>query len=130
MTDTATDLEPAATRAMRQRMGASLLFMGILHVVMPKPFLKIIPKQLGAPRFWNLVAAGSEITAGVLLLSDDAEKRRIGAWVALATIVGVYPANINMAIAAGAPTNPKAIGVWLRLPMQIPMIRTAYQLTK
>lgn len=128
--DAAGAAEAPATRAARQRMGASLLFMGILHVIVPGPFLKIIPRQLGAPRAWNLLAAGAEITAGALLLAEDDEKRRIGAWVALATIIGVYPANIDMAIRAGAPTNPKAIGAWLRLPMQFPMIRTAYQLTK
>lgn len=128
-TDTA-EAEAPATRAARQRMGASLLFMGILHIVVPAPFVKIIPKRLGAPRFWNLVAAGAEITGGALLLSDDVEKRRLGAWVALATIIGVYPANIDMAIKAGPPTSPKALAVWLRLPMQFPMIRTAYQLTK
>lgn len=131
---TATEIDPTtetpADRATRQRMGAGLLVMGILHVVVPKPFLAIIPKQLGAPKFWNLLAAGAELGAGALLLQDDPAKRRAGAWLALLTFIGVYPANINMAIEAGAPTNPKAVGAWLRLPMQFPMIRQAYRFTK
>ena len=139
MTSPTTDLQPtpddvgaesAATAQARRRMGASLLFMGVLHVVVPGPFLKIIPKGLGAPRFWNLLAAGAEAGAGALLLSSDPAKRRAGGWLALATIVGVYPANINMAVQAGAPTNPKALAAWARLPLQFPMIRQAYRFTR
>ena len=111
-------------------MGRGLLGMGLLHVVVPGPFVKIVPKALGAPRFWNLAAAAAEIAAGALLLSDDHDKQRAGGWLATATIVGVYPANIEMAIRAGAPTNPKAIAAWLRLPMQLPMIAQAYSFTK
>ena len=111
-------------------MGRGLLGMGLLHVVVPGPFVKIVPKALGAPRFWNLAAAAAEIAAGALLLSDDPDKQRAGGWLATATIVGVYPANIEMAIRAGAPTNPKAIAAWLRLPMQLPMIAQAYSFTK
>lgn len=129
------DLAAASTTdprldASRKRMGTSLVTMGVLHVVAPDPFHKIIPEQLGSPKFWNLVAAGAELSAGALLLTSDPKLRRAGGWLALATIVGVYPANINMAIQAGKPTNPKAIGAWLRLPMQFPMIRTAYRLAR
>lgn len=122
--------EDPKRRTIRRRMGAGLLAMGILHVIVPAPFLKIIPKALGAPRFWNLLAAGAEAGAGALLLSEDPDKQRAGGWLATATIIGVYPANIDMALQAGKPTNPFAIGAWLRLPMQFPMIRQAYSFTK
>jgi uncharacterized membrane protein len=116
--------------ASRTRMGAMLVAIGVLHVVVPGPFEKMIPKALGAPRFWNLLAAAAETTAGALLLSSDPKLRRTGAWLALATIIGVYPANIEMARRAGKPTTPYAIGTWLRLPLQFPMIRSAYQLAR
>jgi uncharacterized membrane protein len=114
----------------RKRMGAGLVSMGVLHVVAPEPFHKIIPDRLPNPRLWNLVAAGAELAAGALLLTRDPRLRRAGGWLALGTIVGVYPANIDMARKAGAPTNPKAIAAWARLPMQFPMIRTAYRLAR
>jgi uncharacterized membrane protein len=132
MTATTADVvtEDPKRRSARRRMGSMLLFMGVLHVVVPAPFLKIIPKALGAPRFWNLLAAGAEAGAGALLLSEDPDKQRAGGWLATATIVGVYPANIDMALKAGPPVRPAAIAAWLRLPMQFPMIRQAYSFTK
>ncbi len=111
-------------------MGGALLFMGVLHVVVPKPFEAIVPKALGRPRFWNRVAAATEATAGALLLTGDPAKQRVGGYLATATIVGVYPANIEMAVRSGAPTNPKALAAWARLPFQFPMIKQAWSLTK
>lgn len=104
--------------------------MAILHAIVPKQFVKIIPKQLGAPRFWNLAAGAAEGAAGALLLSSDPEKQKAGGALATATFIAVYPANINMAIRAGKPTNPAAIGAWLRLPMQFPMIASGIRLAK
>ncbi|MGN6695223.1 MAG: DoxX family protein [Aquihabitans sp.] len=127
---TSAPVESDAYRKLRLRVGGSLVFMAILHVILPKPFLKIIPKSLGAPRFWNLVAGAAEGTAGALLLSNDRAKHRAGGALATATFVGVYPANINMAIQAGKPTNPAAIAAWLRLPFQFPMIASGIKLAK
>ena len=114
----------------RMALGGMLVFMGVLHVVVPKPFEKMIPKPLGAPRFWNLLAAAAEAGAGGLLLCADPELRRKGAWLALLTIVGVYPANIKMAIEAGPPTSVESLGLWLRLPLQYPLARWAYRHTQ
>lgn len=123
-------IESPSHRKLRLRFGGGLLFMGILHVVVPGPFVKIVPKRLGAPRFWNLLAAVAETASGALLLQPDPDKQRMGGALATATIVGVYPANISMALEAGAPTNPKAIAAWLRLPGQFPMIAGALKLAK
>ncbi|HWJ60579.1 MAG TPA: hypothetical protein VNS19_01300 [Acidimicrobiales bacterium] len=127
---TSTPVESASYRKLRLRVGGSLVFMAVLHVILPKPFLKIIPRSLGAPRFWNLAAAAAEGTAGALLLSNDPGKHKVGGALATATFVGVYPANINMAIQAGKPTNLPAIAAWLRLPFQFPMIASGIKLAK
>lgn len=127
---TSTPVESDGYRKLRLRVGGGLVFMAILHVILPKPFLKIIPKQLGAPRFWNLAAGAAEGAAGALLLSNDPEKQKLGGALATATFIGVYPANINMAIQAGKPTNPAAIAAWVRLPFQFPMIASGIKLAK
>lgn len=118
-------LETAARRRSRRRLGGFLVGMGVLHVVMPEPFVAMVPRPLGAPRFWNLLAAAAETTSGALLLSGDPQKRRLGGTLATATIVGVYPANIKMALEAGRPTSIYAAGTWLRLPLQFPLIAWA-----
>lgn len=122
--------ESPGHRALRTRVGTSLVVMAVLHVLVPKPFLKIIPRSLGAPRFWNLAAAAAEGAAGGLLLSSDPDKQKLGGALATATFVAVYPANINMAIQAGPPTNLKAIGAWARLPLQLPMVASGIRLAK
>jgi len=120
-------LETPATRASRLRLGRFLVGMGLLHFVVRKPFEAIIPKQLGAPRFWNLFAGVAEATSGALLLSTDPQMRRAGGALATATIIGVYPANIQMAIDAGRPRSVATTLPWLRLPLQLPMIRMAWR---
>ena len=131
MTDTAVlPIESASYRNLRMRVGSGLLAMGIAHVVAPAPFVKIIPDSVPNPKLWNLVAAAAEATAGVLLLQSDPKKQRLGGALATVTFLGVYPANIDMAIKAGKPTNPKAIAAWARLPMQLPMIRSGIRLAK
>ena len=133
---TATDTSPGETaespsyRALRKRVGTGLAVMAVLHVLVPKPFVAIVPKRLGAPRFWNLASAVAEGASAALLLADDRELNKAGGALATATFVGVYPANTAMALQAGKPTNPKAIAAWLRLPFQFPMIASGLKLAK
>ena len=49
----------------------------------------------------------------------------VGGWLGAATIVGVYPANIQMTVDAGRPESVEDVAVWLRLPMQFPMFAWA-----
>ena len=97
--------------ASRRRMAAMLLFMGIAHVLVPEPFLKIIPKALGAPRFWNLLAAAAETTAGALLLSGDPERRRLGGWLALATIVGAVSGVADLVNEIAVSAREQSVGI-------------------
>ena len=127
---TITSIESPGYRKLRQRVGVSLVIMAILHAIAHKFFEAMIPKPLGAPKFWNVAAGVAEGTAGALLLSSDPQKHKAGGALATATFIGVYPANIKMALEAGPPTNPKAIGLWLRLPLQFPMIASGIRLAK
>lgn len=125
-----TTIESDKRRKLRQRVGGSLLGMGVLHVVAPKQFIAIIPDALPAKNAINLLAAVAEAGAGALLLSGDADKQRMGGLVATATVVGVYPGNINMAIKAGKPTSLAKALPWLRLPLQFPMLKATWSLSK
>ena len=107
------------------RLAGMLLTSSVGHFVIPKPFMKIVPGFFGHPRFWVYASGLVEATAGALMLSSDPATRRRGGVLAAATLIGVYPANIQMAVDAGRPRSIKSWVPWLRLPMQVPMVATA-----
>ncbi|MCL3818870.1 DoxX family protein [Aeromicrobium wangtongii] len=107
-------------------MAGAFVGMGVLHFVKPGPFERIVPKVL--PRKKELVYASGvvEIAAGALMLND--RTRRLGGLGAVALLLGVFPANVQMAAdvvrSRRAPRWYKA-GTIARLPLQLPMIRIA-----
>lgn len=101
---------------------------GVMHFVAPRFYERIIPHVLGHEKelvFWSGVA---EIVCGVLVAVP--RTRRLGAWITLVLLIAVYPANIQMAIDAGAPHDAESWGAWIRLPFQLPLWRWAYKVAK
>jgi len=94
--------------------------MGLLHLVVPKPFERLIPGFLGPARFWVAISGVAEMASGAFLLRPATQ--RAGAWAAAATLVGVFPGNIKMALDAGPPESVWSTVLWLRLPLQIPLV--------
>jgi uncharacterized membrane protein len=121
--------EPSTDRPRsRYVLAALLLVMGVLHFVLPKPFMRIVPPMLGAPRFWTYASGVAELVSGGLLLSS--RTRNLGGWAAAATIVAVYPANIWMAIDAGTPDDAESVAAWVRLPFQVPLVVWAVRIAR
>lgn len=105
-------------------MGATLIGMGALHFVAPKPFDMIVPAELpGSARFYTLASGVGEVATGALLLVP--RTRRIGALAAVALYVAVFPANINSVRVLWNRGWAARIGSIARLPLQIPMITSA-----
>lgn len=106
-----------------------MLAIGTLHFVVPRFFVRIVPRWVPYPEqavFWSGVA---EVGSGVLVAVP--RTRRIGGWLAAATIVAVYPANIQMAIdATRKGSKLETVATWLRLPMQFPMLARALRCTR
>ena len=122
------DADPAEDRS-RLRFAGSLVGMGVAHFVIPKQFEKAVPRWMPRRREAVLWSGVAEIAAGTLLAVP--RTRKAGGWAATATIVAVYPANIQMAIdATRSGSRAAAIATWLRLPMQFPMIAKAYRYTR
>jgi uncharacterized membrane protein len=115
-------------RRSRLVLAALLVFMGTLHVLVPKPFLRLIPGWLGNGHFWVLSSGLAELASGGLLLG--LRSKRAGGFAAAATIVGVYPGNIKMAFDAGLPTSAAAMLAWGRLPLQVPLVLWALKQTR
>lgn len=122
--------DPASDRA-RLRFAAMMVAVGVLHFVAPRPFRRIVPRWFPWPEQAVLVSGVAEVAAGALVAVP--RTRRAGGWLALLTIAAVYPANLQMAYDATwgeSQVDVPAWAAWLRVPMQIPMLRQAWQLTR
>ena len=111
-------------------MGTSMLTMGVIHLVVPEQAHRVLPASVGSPKRWARVVALVETGAGVLLLQEDRRSRRVGGALALAALASAHAATIDQAVRAGKPTTPQAIGVWVRVPMQLPTMFTAFRLAR
>jgi uncharacterized membrane protein len=123
------DADPVLDRS-RLRFAAMMVVVGVAHFVAPRFFERIVPRWFPWPREAVVVSGVAEVASGVLLAVPAT--RRLGGLLATATIVAVYPANIKMAVDAsrGEDVGVPAWAAWLRLPMQIPMIRRAWSFTR
>lgn len=103
-----------------------LLAAGVAHLVTPQFFLPIMPPALPWPDLLVALSGVAELLAGTLLLVPAT--RRHGAWLAVATLVAVWPANWHHALSGGvvSPDLPLWMAdpriAWLRLPLQLPLV--------
>jgi len=99
---------------------------GVLHLVAPQPYDRLIPRRLGAPRPWVYGSGVAEIACATALLVP--RSRRAGALATAALFVGVFPGNVTMAVRAlrspRASGRTKALTV-ARLPLQVPLVAWA-----
>ncbi|XUL93440.1 DoxX family protein [Streptomyces galilaeus] len=102
---------------------------GVAHFASPKQFDATIPRALpGAPRTWTYASGAVELAlaAGIAV----PRTRRTAALAAAAFFVGVFPANVQMALDwrdRPAPQKAAALG---RLPLQIPLVLWARSVAK
>lgn len=98
------------------------LFTGLAHLTFGKKFFEsIVPDWVpGGAAEVNVAAGVAEMAGGALALVPGAERYARPYLVAL--LLGVYPANIHMAVAPdtirGARGVPRPV-LWARLPLQV-----------
>jgi uncharacterized membrane protein len=103
---------------------AAFLVSGTLHFLRPRPFVRIVPRVL--PRAGTLV-----FLSGLAELGCAAGLVRGDRWAgpaSAALLVAVLPGNIQMALDATAEPGASrwwVAALWLRVPLQLPMIRAA-----
>jgi uncharacterized membrane protein len=103
---------------------------GVVHLVRPQVFEPIVPRALPRPRDLVLASGVAELlcAAGLAL---PATRRAAGA-ASAALLVGVFPANVQMAADAvrgagrGHARAARAAATLARLPLQLPLIRWAW----
>jgi uncharacterized membrane protein len=98
----------------RLLLGAFFLAAGTLHFLKPKPYAATVPDAL--PRKVEIVylSGVAEIAGGLGVLAG----RRSAGWWLIATLIAVFPANVNMAVNAERFRSVPEPLLWARLPVQ------------
>ena len=96
---------------------------GVLHFVVPGSFEQAIPRRLPSKRGLVYASGVAELVCAAGLVTEAPWAGPASA----AVLLAVWPANIQMAIDATTAKKPLAqqIGLWVRVPFQLPMIHTA-----
>jgi uncharacterized membrane protein len=118
-------------RARRARLETALFWIvgGALHFVIPRQFESFVPAPLARWRRELVVASAiAEIAGGVAVLPN--RTRRWARWWLLATLIAVYPANINMAVNSKEFPDSPAPALWARLPLQFLFARITWRGTR
>ena len=89
---------------------------GALHFLFPRPYERIMPAPLPAHRPLVYASGAAEIAGGLGALHP--RTRRAAGWWLAATLVAIFPANVNMAVNAERYRVFPAPLLWLRLPLQ------------
>jgi uncharacterized membrane protein len=129
---TATMSQPVPWPAMTARRRTSLVGLaaliggsGVLHLVAPRFYRRIVPAPLQGRQAEVVAVSGiAEIACALLLLHQ--RTRRPAALATAILLVAVFPANVQMALDGGYPDAPfpanSRLGAWLRLPLQVPLV--------
>jgi uncharacterized membrane protein len=100
---------------------------GVLHLVVPKPYEKIVPPQFGDARTLVLASGIAEIACAGLLIAP--RSRRVGALLSAGLFVAVFPANLYAVKVLGTNRISRTATI-ARLPLQIPMITAALKVAR
>lgn len=106
---------------------------GVGHFVRPGFFDPLVPKWMpGSARLITYLSGAVELACAVLIAVP--RTRRLGGLLALATFIGVYPANVQAALDGGMkgmdPPLDSAAAAWIRLPFQFPMFWLAWRVIR
>ena len=114
----------------RRLFGIFFTVAGVLHFVRPGMYEAIMPDYLPAHRELVYASGIAEIAGGLGTLHPAT--RKAGSWLSIATLVAVFPANVDMAIHPDQyPKIPGgAAALYARLPLQALAIWWAYEAGK
>lgn len=105
---------------------------GLMHFVAPDAYVDVVPRHLPWRRELVYASGVAEMACGLALIPR--RTRAAGAWLTVAVLILIFPANISMAIKGPRPESDfpfnSAAALWLRLPLQGIFITWAYSFTK
>jgi uncharacterized membrane protein len=109
-------------RLIRHLAGPFFVLAGVLHFVKPRLYLRIVPPYVPAPEAMVYASGMAEIAGGAGLMIP--RYRRLAGWWLVATLVGVFPANLHMALHSEDYRDVPggALALWARLPFQVAFV--------
>ncbi|GAA2232270.1 hypothetical protein [Streptomyces nogalater] len=94
---------------------------GAAHFAVPRQFDAIIPRTLpGPPRAWTYGSGAVELALAAGIAAP--RTRAVAAKAAAAFFVGVFPANVRMAVDWRHRPAPLRAAALARLPLQVPLV--------
>jgi uncharacterized membrane protein len=111
--------DEASVPAVPWGLAALFAVAGLLHLVWPAPFVRIVPPWLPAPLVLVYASGAGSLAAAAGLLPRPT--RRLAGWALALFLVAVFPANVQMLQTAQAEGAPRAaqLLLWARLPLQL-----------
>jgi uncharacterized membrane protein len=109
-------------------MALAYIAAGIYHFVNPKLYQRIMPPYLPYHLQLIYISGAIEIALGVLLIPEAT--RSTAAWLVIALLIAVFPANIQMAVSFWQRNSPSLWIALIRLPIQPLLIWLAWIYTK
>ena len=112
----------------RVAMGCLYVLAGVGHFVATRVYMGILPDYLPAHRALVLISGVAEIAGGVGVLVP--QTRRVAAWGIIVLLVAVMPANVWMVQHPERYPGIPLWAMWLRLPLQLPLVWWAWRYTR
>jgi len=109
----------------RLALGLTFIAAGVPHFVRPRMYEAIVPDYLPAHRELVYASGVAEIAGGAGVLHPTT--RRAAGWWLIATLVAIFPANVEMAVHAERFTQFRPAVLWARLPLQAVLIAWAWR---
>ena len=107
----------------RGLLGVTFLVTGALHFLRPRMYEAIMPRYLPAHRELVFASGVAEIAGGAGVLAG----KRLAGWWLIATLIAIFPANVEMAVHAERFRRIPEPLLWARLPIQGLLIRWVWR---
>ncbi|MEC5384983.1 DoxX family membrane protein [Uliginosibacterium sp. H3] len=120
---------PYASTGSAKLLAVFFVVAGSLHFLWPQAYARIVPPWVPLPLVMVWLSGACEIAGGLGVL--EARWQRLAGLGLIALSLAVFPANVQMLLnAQAAHASPVAQTLlWLRLPMQLPLIYWIWRTT-
>jgi uncharacterized membrane protein len=115
-------------------MGIFYVSAGVAHFAVPATYLAVMPPYIPWPLAMIYISGAAEILGGVGVLIPDGfvfpRTRVAAAWGLVALLIAVSPVHINMCLHPDKFPGIPLWAIWVRLPLQLPLIGWAWSYTR